>query len=663
MIRWLFLLLLCVAFGPRAEASSHGTCSNYPPATIYQSLSLTDGWSTSGVTQGGTLSGPTCGVGLTAVEDTSTGFHAVKRGVSAAVPATTYVLSVFVKRGVGSDNANVVVFDPSFANAISVLVDLGSCTIHSSSGSGLYLVGATAGLVNGWCQVQQTFATPINYAGLNIQVLLANGSFSNNYTGNGSSSLGILGVDLRQASLPFTIGNSTNYYSGVYTGFMQPFSGTQVTPNAMLINAPLFPGGAMMNWNYTSSPCSGVCAFLLLAYENYAGGTPAVPLTPIQVNALSLMTVSHNLGFFGVLSGFDAIYDTFLYTDPSAITRAEEVEVFLHTNAAAAAFVLASTQIGTPTISGIPWTVGYYANAGGTPDILFMPTSQADILDNTIDMNAIFAYAKTNGLITGSEWFTGLAIGVEPLNDSGTMAVNSFSALAATPIVIEDRTNYVSGVYTGFLSPFSGVELTPNTMTITIPPFFPNDVTIAWNYSSTPCVGVCAFLLIAYGDYAGGPTTLVPPVQVNNLSAATETHNLTFGGTTSGYDVIDDTFLYTDAGAQTRAEEVEVFLHTNTQVANFVAAAPSQFSTTEVISGVTWTVACYCNQATPDILFMPTNQADIPNATLDLKAMYLYAKSQGAITGNEWFTGMALGAEPQANGGSMAITSFSATSN
>jgi hypothetical protein len=233
---------------------------------------------------------------------------------------------------------------------------------------------------------------------------------------------------------------------------------------------------------------------------------------------------------------------------------------------------------------------------------------------------------------------------------------------SACQTIIRDKTNYSSGVYTGYLAPFSGTEVTPNEMVIMTPRIFPNAVEINWNYSSTPCVGVCAFLAISYGNSAGTVArTPITPIQVNNLNSLMESHDLAFGGTTSGYDVIDDAFLYSSPTQTARLFEFEVFLHTPSQSAAWVASAKQLGTAT--ISGISWTVAWYPNSGgVPDVLFTPADGADVPNATIDLRAMFLWARSKGIITGTEWFTGFALGAEPQSNSGSMTIKAFSATS-
>lgn len=663
-MKCLVLALVFAVWGASAEASARGTCSAYLPATVYQSLNFTDaGWQAVGTTATtGTPAAPTCGAGITSVDDTSTGFHSTQRGGSGSMPASTYTLTVFAKRVVGTRNLGVVAFDPTFSSNAFSQIDLGACSVHASGGSAFTVISATAATVNGWCKIGLTFTTPANYnTGINPQFLHEDGSFSNTYSGDGTSSIALWGFDVRQTKELITIGDSTDYHTGFYTGFMAPFGGgTELTPNQMQISPPLFPGGTTFRWNYSSTPCLGVCGYLAIDYANYSGTTPAVPVPPIQVNNLPAATLASDLVFSGDITGFDAIYDTFLYTTSAATTRAVEIQVFLHTNAVAAAYVLSQTPVGTTTISGIVWTVTLNPNAAGIPDVLFMPSSQADVLSGTIDLLAMMNYAKAQGIITGNEWFSGSSIGAEPQFNAGAMAVNSFSAIS--PIIIGDNTNYYSGSYTGYLAPFSGVEVTPNTMTLNNPALFPGSTTIAWNYSSTPCVGVCGFLAVDYGNYSGTVAeTPIPVIQVNNLATMTETHDLTFGGSLDDYDVIDDLFLYSDAIQSARSKEFIIFLHTNTQAANFVNAAPTQYGTT-TISSVLWKVACYCASSPSIILFMPNSHADVAIGTVDINAMFTYAKVHGAITGNEYFTGMGLGAEPVANAGTMTINSFSAVS-
>lgn len=227
-------------------------------------------------------------------------------------------------------------------------------------------------------------------------------------------------------------------------------------------------------------------------------------------------------------------------------------------------------------------------------------------------------------------------------------------------LTIQDSTNNFAGLYTGYLAPFNGTEITPNTMTVQVGTF-PNNTTIAWNYSSTPCAGVCGFLAIDYSNYASGAQIATTPIQVNNIRSLTESHSATFTPNIgAGYDVIDDLFLFSDSIQTARICEFEVFMHTNAPSAAFVAAATQLGTVT--ISGINWTVAWYPGSPA-DVLFMPTNQADITIATTDLRAMFLFAKAQGIITGNEWFTGFGFGVEPVANGGVMHVNSFSGAIN
>ena len=238
--------------------------------------------------------------------------------------------------------------------------------------------------------------------------------------------------------------------------------------------------------------------------------------------------------------------------------------------------------------------------------------------------------------------------------------------LAPTKTIIGDATTYLTLPYVGYMQvngSFGSLQVFPDRMELN-PATFPNDTTITWNYGAPGCSsgGVCGFLAEDFGNAAGLGQQPIPAAMVNQLTSLTETHNLTFGGgSPDGYDVIDDMFIYDVPTQVTRLFELDLALHTNTQFASFIAAAPNQYGTT-TISGINWTVACYCNVGPPAnglVLWMPTSKADVASGTLDLLAMLNFEKSQGIITGNEVFTGFSLGGEPVLGSGSLTYTSFS----
>jgi hypothetical protein len=237
--------------------------------------------------------------------------------------------------------------------------------------------------------------------------------------------------------------------------------------------------------------------------------------------------------------------------------------------------------------------------------------------------------------------------------------------VARQTTTIGDDTAYSSGSYLGFIAPFnkgSYVYGTNYTESITVTnSIFPNQTLMAWSWPNVPCPqGVYDFNAIDFGYY---DNTIVPaPIpssKVSALQALTESHSLAFSGSLDGYDAIVDWFLTTSPDdSNALAAEVEVFLHTPPYSAQYVHS--STLIGTYQGSGITWTVALDHGGASGlDLLFMPSNQADVASGTIDLKGMLDYLVAQGVISGALYFNGLALGTETQQGSGSMQVNSFS----
>ena len=73
------------------------------------------------------------------------------------------------------------------------------------------------------------------------------------------------------------------------------------------------------------------------------------------------------------------------------------------------------------------WQVRKDPHAVNGPDILFYPVNQADVLVGAVDLGAMLSWLRSRGVITGQEFFNGLAVGIEPQQHSGTATVNALS--------------------------------------------------------------------------------------------------------------------------------------------------------------------------------------------------------------------------------------------
>ena len=234
----------------------------------------------------------------------------------------------------------------------------------------------------------------------------------------------------RPASEDRTLGDLTMYTKGPYSAFMMAFNAKKLglTGTESMRIKPTFPAGTELTWSWPKQERPMVIGFLQVAgYGNYYSTVPETPITPKRVKEIKTLTASHDLTISGTDNGFNVIYDYFLtQTANGNDNHLFEIEVFLHTSGFAAGYVKSVTPIGTTTISGIEWTVVIDSHPK-VPDILFMPSNQADVPASAIDLKAMHDYLIAQGKLTGEEFYNGHSLGVEPGQGSGSLTVHSAS--------------------------------------------------------------------------------------------------------------------------------------------------------------------------------------------------------------------------------------------
>jgi hypothetical protein len=250
---------------------------------------------------------------------------------------------------------------------------------------------------------------------------------------------------------------------------------------------------------------------------------------------------------------------------------------------------------------------------------------------------------------------------------SGIMWVSgaSLAELPVSTITLEEYQQYTKHSYSAFAAPFNAGSLIRGkdyVDAITVhPATFPADTLMSWTWPSDPCpIGICNFVSIQYGNYYNThPETPISSRKIKEIATLTEVHGLTLGGSLQGFDVIIDFFLTSEPGGDSvHAFEIEIFLHTpRSSVWYMNHLLP--IGTYKDNNGVVWRAAI--DAKAKDILFMPIDKADVLSADIDLKTMLLWLVSRGTITGNEYFSGLATGAEVKQDFGSLLINSFSVT--
>lgn len=186
-----------------------------------------------------------------------------------------------------------------------------------------------------------------------------------------------------------------------------------------------FPGGSIINWSWPAQrpTLSGVWGYDALSYGNYDGGSPQVAVTPRQVNSINVFTEAFDYAISGELANFGVLNEFYLTnTSGNSLDKKLEIGFLLHPTATTIAFQSGGTSIGTYTdAGGISWSV-----VQNSTFVTFMRLDNSDVTVATIDKKAALLYLKGKGVITGSEWVNGCAIGIEPFQGVGRMQINKW---------------------------------------------------------------------------------------------------------------------------------------------------------------------------------------------------------------------------------------------
>ncbi len=219
----------------------------------------------------------------------------------------------------------------------------------------------------------------------------------------------------------------TAFTKGRYFAYAQPWGGEQVAwtrpwarhADALAIDIPRFPANTTMNWRwppFIASNGPGVWGYIQVSYGDYDGGPPEVPVPPRRVRDIRELKqafawrIDNDWGDANVLTEF------YLRSSPTDVNaKLLEIGWFLHAPASTRRFVERSRQVGVYTDpAGRRWRV-----ALADKFCMFLPEAEGDIRRGSLDMLAGLAWLQRKGLVRGDEWFSGLAIGAEPVRGIG----------------------------------------------------------------------------------------------------------------------------------------------------------------------------------------------------------------------------------------------------
>jgi len=263
---------------------------------------------------------------------------------------------------------------------------------------------------------------------------------------------------------------------------------------------------------------------------------------------------------------------------------------------------------------------------------------------------------------TRSSWMMNGLVGLAVITGG------SFVLAAETPRVLADQEFFTKGSFIAYASPWStffgagkslkhGVDYADEI--VVRPDTFPANVDFSWHWPLTPPkdVGVYGYHALSFGSYDGGePETAIRPRQVKMIRTLTERFRFSMARPIGDFNVLSEFFLTKTPGTEDKIGEIGFFLHASKSAVEFADAGEQLGSFTDA-NGRIWKVGKQPAPHGPYYMFIPAG--DVLEGAIDFKAALDFLRVKGAVTGEEWFNGLAFGIEPVTGSGSLHVESFS----
>jgi len=237
------------------------------------------------------------------------------------------------------------------------------------------------------------------------------------------------------AEPPRVLADKEFYTKGSFIAYAAPWS-TYDGPNAGLkhgvdyqdeitVEPKAFPSNTGFNWHWPLTPPkeSGVYGYNAVSYGSYDGGVPETAIEPKQVKAIRTLSESFTFTMARPTGDFNVLTEFFLTGEKGGVEKLAEIGFFLHASKSAITFATDGEQLGTfRDAARREWKVSVQPAPAG-PYYMFLP--EGDVLTGTVDFKAALDFLKAKGKLAGTEWFNGLAFGIEPVTGSGSLKLES----------------------------------------------------------------------------------------------------------------------------------------------------------------------------------------------------------------------------------------------
>jgi hypothetical protein len=220
-----------------------------------------------------------------------------------------------------------------------------------------------------------------------------------------------------------------NYYEGRYIAYAADWSAASGRinlqrgvdyRNVLIIQPGQFPARTTIQWHWPDRTAkTGVYGYNHLAWGYYAGGVPKEQVRSAQVADIAELVTDFDVAVSAERGEFNVLSETFLtLKERDFSTRDVEIGFLTDASPTARRFAGRAKQFGTwVDPGGRAWNVTLHDKY-----CMFIPVRGA-MHRGRIHYGAAMKWLVARDVLTGREWFNGLAIGVEPVSGMGAMDV------------------------------------------------------------------------------------------------------------------------------------------------------------------------------------------------------------------------------------------------
>jgi len=226
----------------------------------------------------------------------------------------------------------------------------------------------------------------------------------------------------------------TDFTKGRLFAYVAPWGGETLAmtrgwsrvADRMIIDLRQFPGNTRIRWRwplFAPRVGPGVWGYNFVAYDNYDGGPTEQPVQPTRVRDLKVLRQQFRWSLANRWGDANVLTEFYLRTNTTDVdAKPIEIGWFLHTPASTRRFFEKSRLVGRYVDpQGRRWIVRIADRF-----CMFALEVPGDLPSGELDMLHALRWLQQRGLVTGNEWFWGVAIGAEPVRGVGDMTLHAW---------------------------------------------------------------------------------------------------------------------------------------------------------------------------------------------------------------------------------------------